>query len=56
MHPPPPGHLAWKQIVEANVYVTFYAKLSYPQMLWNNTSTAEHKVGGTQLKCFKEVA
>jgi len=48
--------LAWKQIVEADEYVTFYAKLSYPQMLQNYTSTAKHKVGAAQLKCFQKVA
>lgn len=44
--PPPHWHLACKQIVEADVYVTFYAKLSYPQVLQIYTGTAEHKVDG----------
>lgn len=56
MHPLPSWHLAWKQIVEADVYVMFYAKLSYPQIRQNYTGTVEHKVGEAQLKCFKNVA
>lgn len=55
MHPLPSWPLAWKQIVEADVYAMVYTKLSYPQMCQNYTGTVENKVGEAQLKCFEKV-